>query len=822
MSNSHYLPSTRQLLCIAAALLLCLGVVGSASGQEPKFPSARTNRSSDPETYVRSAASRRANRDLKPGKSRPAQPSTDTPPNPKQQEIEKALEDGNQARKLNEYEQALAHYKVAQKLSPQEARAFYGMGNLYSDLYCYDSALAAYLKALKFKKDYLEAHLALGYVYINKERYDEAGEQFQAVLNIKKDNAEAIIGSGYVYVKKGKYPEAITQIKRVIDAKSVEVKDRAAAHIALGAVYEKQNKQQESIQQYEKAISLKPDLAAAYIQLGDAQLSSASSKLFDLGFGNMNDLSAQELEAMGASAKQAIANLERAKGHGYNHPNIYLLMGKGFAYQFRYQDAVTEINRYFDKLKELEQGLSPLAKECNFGFNQLKANGYWFLGFVYSLEAEFEADNQRKTALYDKAIKQLKDATGIKQDFVNAYWMTAIIYSKQEKHHDAISQYQNAIRYGIEESARARLYNGLGLAYSWTEHKDEALTQVQEAIELEPTNPTFYETLATIYVTQGKIEETFAALKKANDLRTTPPTNPSPYYFLGGTYAIRFMNKRDEQDFVEAIKWLKKAAEIKPKHAMYHHALGMTYKAHADADEALASYKKAAAYDTTNPRLYYDMADIYSNLKQNNDAAIEALKKSVEVKPDYGNGYRFLGVLYQRKGNSAEAVKQLQKAIEVEPKLLQAYIDLAHVYRTQKNYPEAIKHLEKAIEIAPTSAEPYREMAKIYNDQRKTDEAIRYYKEAINRLKADDTSSKNLYLGRIARLQGQYAESISYFQKLQFPEGPGQIHYEIGMTYVESKNKSAALEQHQQLVQLKSPLAKELAEDLLKKIQEMK
>ncbi|HEX8097239.1 MAG TPA: tetratricopeptide repeat protein, partial [Pyrinomonadaceae bacterium] len=196
----------------------------------------------------------------------------------------------------------------------------------------------------------------------------------------------------------------------------------------------------------------------------------------------------------------------------------------------------------------------------------------------------------------------------------------------------------------------------------------------------------------------------------------------------------------------------------------------------------------------------------------------EALKKAVELKPDYAEAYRFLGVIYHRKGDDGEAFKQLLKAVELDPKLLQARFDLATIYKLQKNYPEAIKHLTEATKLAPTDYYPYKELAKVYEEQQKNDEAVRYYEEAMNRLKADDTATKDLYLGRIARLQGRYADAINYFQKVSFPDEPGQGCYEIGVTYVLAKNKAAALEQLQKLLQLKSPLA----EELQRKINEMK
>jgi tetratricopeptide (TPR) repeat protein len=77
--------------------------------------------------------------------------------NTKQQAIERAIRLGNQARNGNDYYQALAHYQHAQKLNPKEARAYYGLGNLYSDLNCNNSAIEAYRKALGLKEDYVLA-----------------------------------------------------------------------------------------------------------------------------------------------------------------------------------------------------------------------------------------------------------------------------------------------------------------------------------------------------------------------------------------------------------------------------------------------------------------------------------------------------------------------------------------------------------------------------------------------------------------------------------------------------------------------------------------
>jgi hypothetical protein len=69
-------------------------------------------------------------------------------------------------------------------------------------------------------------------------------------------------------------------------------------------------------------------------------------------------------------------------------------------------------------------------------------------------------------------------------------------------------------------------------------------------------------------------------------------------------------------------------------------------------------------------------------------------------------------------------------------------------------------------------------------------------------------------------LRSRYADAIACFQKLTPPssEDPGQQAYEIGLTYVASKNKKAARAQHEQLEKVQSALA----EDLLRHINDMK
>lgn len=873
MSSHHTSLAGRLPLAFAAALIMFIS--HSASGQVPSLtPSQRPD--TNPPTYARRFVGRRPDNRSKRLPSKPATSSRSTAAEDRQEAIEQAIEEGNGARNRNEYKQALTYYrKVSEELDPREPRAFYGLGNVHSDLYCYDAAVSDYSKALDLKKGYVEALVGMGYAYIGKESYDEALEKFQAALKLKQNHVDANVGLGIAYMKKGEYQNAIGQINLVINDKTVRDNDRAAAYVALGDVYwqqmdETKSDWQKVIDLYKKAIDTDPNFARAYVTLGAAKLTSAFAKFASIG---VQEVTVQDRERLAAAAKEATDHIEEAiNEHGYSRPEADLLLGNGLMHQARYQDAVNKVRAYIRKIEALkEQVASPdknVAAKCDYSFGQFFASGYWHLGFIREQESSHETDERRRAELLDEAGGYFKQAAGFKEDYALAYSQLGIVYVLQGKYDEAVEQYNNALIHAKDESAKALLrnsikgayfrkgraedkkgnygeaieaytkailhtteesdkaviYENIGLSYVNLRRFDDAFSSVQEAVKRDPKNPSFYESFAMIYINQGDIESTFKWLKKAEEVRTTPSTNPDPYYYLGATYAIRFLRQGGEGDFNEAVNWLKKAVEIKRDYTAVYYALGTIYQSHSNPDEALASYEKAVRYDPKNPTAHMTLGQGYFELKHNDEAAIQYLKRAIELKPDYAEAHWRLGLAHHHNKDDAEAVREILEAIKYAPKDVQTYLALASVYKDQKKYAEAIQYLNKAAGVAPKDFRPHKELAKLYEEQKRNDDAISSYQEAIKLLDAEYSWygwAKGLYTARIERLRGNYAEAIASFQRLppQPPADiPGQVPYDIGLTYVASKNKKAALEQYQQLVRMKS----QLADELRNKIDEMK
>jgi tetratricopeptide (TPR) repeat protein len=248
--------------------------------------------------------------------SRPGNRTT-TADERKRLEFKQAIENGNAARDKSDYPTAFRSYLEASKLLSNDASSYYGLGNVYFDVYCYNSAIDFYSQATKLKPEYIDALMQLGFAYLNTEKYDEAEAQFEAVLKVNSKNISAKLGRFYVWAKKGKYKEAIDSVNNVINETSIGDKDRALAYMTLGEIYVAQRNWPEAIEPFQKATKLKPDLAVAFLRLGTSQLVTAiKSEPLPM------ELTIEAKERFTASVRQATDTLTTAVDmKHYEHPN---------------------------------------------------------------------------------------------------------------------------------------------------------------------------------------------------------------------------------------------------------------------------------------------------------------------------------------------------------------------------------------------------------------------------------------------------------------------------------------------------------------------
>jgi tetratricopeptide (TPR) repeat protein len=155
------------LVLICSGVLRAQEVGGDISGGagifRPKNPEAK--RSGNP--------SRPVNKPV----ARPARPN----PAEIEEKFENAVADGNDARDARDFDAAEASYRAALKLKPRDARAHYGLGNVFTDQQRWDDAEKSYRQAVEFAPTNAEALMALSFVLVqprtgaaNAKRFTDA------------------------------------------------------------------------------------------------------------------------------------------------------------------------------------------------------------------------------------------------------------------------------------------------------------------------------------------------------------------------------------------------------------------------------------------------------------------------------------------------------------------------------------------------------------------------------------------------------------------------------------------------------------------------
>ena len=100
------------------------------------------------------------------------------------------------------------------------------------------------------------------------------------------------------------------------------------------------------------------------------------------------------------------------------------------------------------------------------------------------------------------------------------------------------------------------------------------------------------------------------------------------------------------------------------------------------------------------PLLFNLVGACYKALGQLEGSA-KMFETAVNIKPDYAEAHKNLGITLRDLGKMDKAVESLKNAISAEPKYVDAYYNLAITFKEQGQLHDAVKSYQKAIEINP-------------------------------------------------------------------------------------------------------------------------
>lgn len=188
----------------------------------------------------------------------------------------KLIDLGNDARDERDYVTAGNAYNQAKALKPRDARAFLGLGNLYTDQQRWEDAESAYRSASKFDADDAASLVALSFVLTRpvaapnlSERYEEAESLARKALKLEPQNSLANDQLGVALELRGEIGlEAETAYRRSIQYDP----GFAPAYAHLGRLLRKKGKTSESATAYSSSMKRSNDVATK-ILVADVMLS---------------------------------------------------------------------------------------------------------------------------------------------------------------------------------------------------------------------------------------------------------------------------------------------------------------------------------------------------------------------------------------------------------------------------------------------------------------------------------------------------------------------------------------------------------------------
>jgi tetratricopeptide (TPR) repeat protein len=185
---------------------------------------------------------------------------------------------------------------------------------------------------------------------------------------------------------------------------------------------------------------------------------------------------------------------------------------------------------------------------------------------------------------------------------------------------------------------------------------------------------------------------------------------------------------------------------------------------------------QAAAHDPFNPRIHYELGNLYSGM-QDWPAASASIKRSLELEPAQPNAWVNLARVSQQSGEGLEYLQLFLKAVEVDPVDHELPAMIAGFLYNLELVEEGDDFRKRVMAIAPTSEVAYRlelQRAMAVGD---LDASVASARRAIE----DDVEDRRFAFGgaaqhllRVAAAKGTVAEESAYLEE----HAPGILDFE--------------------------------------------
>lgn len=170
-------------------------------------------------------------------------------------------------------------------------------------------------------------------------------------------------------------------------------------------------------------------------------------------------------------------------------------------------------------------------------------------------------------------------------------------------------------------------------------------------------------------------------------------------------YAARGLYYLSRKKHQPALEDLQSAIKRKPDFHEGHYNLGIIYSNYLNQnDVALRAYNKAIELNDDDSRYFTARATLLGRMKKFKEADVD-YNRALELNPDNARAWENRGVIKTDQGLFEEAISDFSRSIELDPRNANTYISRGAAHSFLEKHQKAISDYEQALSIQPNNAQ---------------------------------------------------------------------------------------------------------------------
>ena len=395
---------------------------------------------------------------------------------------------GDAYTQTRDYAKAEAAYRKAVDLDPSELNHLRGLAQTLLAEEKYSDALAAYQKLADLMPDEADNYVHMAEIYRQLHQLDKAQESLAKAQQYDRSSLNVQYNQALILEAQGRYDDAIRVVSDAITGVKAQSAVLPSRQRQLAALYQTLGMLYRDVQNYSAAVYTFQELG----HLGEDEDHRARLLIMDTYH------LAKDMPKALQTGREAMAKYP-------NDPQIRaslaLLLGE---------------NQQTDEaVKLLEPSLKGSKEDRDI---------YLDLSQVY--------ERGRRYSDAEQAARKAESYAADPQDNETAWLMLGAVYERQKLYDKAEEEFKKVLNVN-PKNAQVLNYYGYMLADRGV-RLDEAHDLVQRALDVEPLNGAYLDSLGWVYFKQNKLEEAESLLRKAVEREPHDPTIRS---HLGDVYA---------------------------------------------------------------------------------------------------------------------------------------------------------------------------------------------------------------------------------------------------------------------------------------------